>query len=188
MWATVQELTEQDAARPVAIGRPIPGVRVDVLDALGRPVPTGIPGQAWIAGPTVAQGYWRRPEATEERFVTDAGPGTTERRYRTGDRVAWTADGRLLFLGREDEQIKLRGFRIEPGEIEAALVEFPGVEQAAVVARSTGSSAATASNSGDAQLVAFVDATGSVDDRRLATASGESPAGLHDPEPTGGTP
>ncbi len=160
VWATVHELTELDAARPVAIGRPIPGVRIDVLDAIGRPVPAGIPGQAWIAGPTVAQGYWRRPELTEERFVTDAGPGTTERRYRTGDRMAWTPDGRLLFLGREDEQVKIRGLRIEPGEIESALTESPEIEQAAVVARSLGSDGSAASDSGAMHLVAFVEATG----------------------------
>ena len=161
VWATVHEITADDAARPVAIGRPIPGVRVDVLDGRGRPVPVGVPGQAWIAGPTVARGYWRRPELSAERFVTDAMATTPERRYRTGDRVAWTADGRLLFLGREDEQIKLRGFRIEPGEVEAALLGLPGVEQAAVVARSAGSGlgsgALTGAGSQTAQLVGFVE-------------------------------
>ena len=154
VWATVHEITERDAARPVAIGRPIPGVRIDVLDPLGRLVPAGIPGQAWIGGRTVAKGYWRRPDLTEECFVTGADPGTTDRRYRTGDRMSWTPDGRLLFLGREDEQIKLRGFRIEPREIEAALLESSNIEQAAVVARAFGSDAAST------QLVAFVQATG----------------------------
>ena len=151
VWATLHEVTERDAARPVAIGRPIPGVRVDVLDALGRPVPAGVPGHAWIVGPTVAEGYWRRPELTEERFVVSGDVGPRERRYRTGDQLKWTPDGRLLFLGREDQQIKLRGFRIEPGEVEAALLESPDIDQAAVVARSLGS------GSGTAQLVAFVE-------------------------------
>ncbi len=139
VWATVHEIKEGDD--PVPIGRPIPGARVDVLDDLGRRVPAGIPGEGWIAGPTLARGYWRRPELTSERFVQD---GLEERMYRTGDRMAWTDEGQLLFLGRVDEQIKLRGFRIEPGEIEAALLELPGVEEAAVVLRAS------------EQLVAFV--------------------------------
>jgi amino acid adenylation domain-containing protein len=154
VWATVHEITKQDAARPVAIGRPIPGVRFDVLDGLGRSVPEGVPGHAWIAGSTVAKGYWRRPELSAERFKSD--PESGERRYRTGDRVAWTREGRLLFLGREDEQIKLRGYRIEPGEVEAALLGLPGVDRAAVVARRVGALAAPHPDSDDTQLVAFV--------------------------------
>ncbi len=139
VWATVHEITTEDASRPVSIGRPIPGVRVEVLDTLGRRTPAGIPGEGWIAGPTVASGYWRWPDVTDERFQVDPREATTdERRYRTGDRMAWTPDGRLLFLGRDDEQIKLRGFRIEPGEIETALLEHPAIEQAAVVARAPG--------------------------------------------------
>jgi amino acid adenylation domain-containing protein len=160
VWASVQEVTEKDAVRPVSIGRPIPGVRIDVLDSLGRGVPAGIPGHAWISGPTVTRGYWRRPELTAERFTDH--PGTRERRYRTGDRMAWTEDGRLLFLGREDEQIKLRGFRIEPGEIEAALLDLPGVERAAVVARSLGLGEAMATDTASMQLVAFLQGSGIV--------------------------
>jgi amino acid adenylation domain-containing protein len=157
VWATVHEVTAADAARPVAIGRPIPGVRVEVLDPLGRRVPAGIPGHGFIVGPTVADGYWRRPDLTGERFAAAApGQDATGRRYRTGDRMAWTADGRLLFLGRDDEQIKLRGFRIEPGEIEAALLEHPAIEQAAVVARGAGGGSSGAGDGGPLQLVAFV--------------------------------
>lgn len=152
VWATVHEFTDQSGAGPVPIGRPIPGVRIEVLDGLGRRVPAGIPGSAWISGPTVAQGYWRRPELSAERFVGGADTGSQERSYRTGDLMAWTPDGRLLFLGREDEQIKLRGFRIEPGEVEAALLESPEVAQAAVVARAAGSEST--------QLVAFVETAG----------------------------
>ncbi|MEM7199740.1 MAG: amino acid adenylation domain-containing protein [Planctomycetota bacterium] len=149
VWATVHEMIDADAVGPVSIGRPIPGARVHLLDDRDRPVPAGVPGHAWISGGTVAQGYWRRPELTDERFVHVAG-GAGARRYRTGDRMVWTPDGRLLFAGREDEQIKLRGFRIEPGEIEAVLLEDATVEQAAVVARAPGVGAATQ------QLVAFV--------------------------------
>ncbi len=153
VWATVHEASRDDASRPVSIGRPIPGVRVDLVDARGRPVPAGVPGHAIVSGPTVARGYWRRPDLTGERFEDGAGPGgAPERRYRTGDRMAWTEDGRLLFLGRDDEQIKLRGFRIEPGEIEATLLECPGVEEAAVVARPP----AGAASPGPEALFAFV--------------------------------
>lgn len=169
VWATVHEAAPGDAGGPVPIGRPIPGVRVHVLDALGRPLPAGLPGQAWIAGPTVAQGYWRRPEITADRFET---AGTSEpegRRYRTGDRVAWTTGGRLLFFGRDDEQIKLRGFRIEPGEIEAALLEQPGITRAAVVARTLDGAAGPAPE----HLVAFVEgrADTAVHDWRPALAA-----------------
>ena len=157
VWATVHPLEIGAPGSSVAIGRPIPGVRVDVLDRLGRPVPVGIPGEAWITGPTVAQGYWRQPTLTAERFVVDAGSARGGNRYRTGDQVAWTAAGDLLFLGREDEQIKIRGFRIEPGEVEAALLESDKIQNAAVIARPLGSPTAMASETGDHQLVAFVE-------------------------------
>jgi amino acid adenylation domain-containing protein len=157
VWATVHEITREDRARPVAIGRPIPGVRVDVLDPLGRPAPTGVPGEAWIRGATVASGYWRRPELSDACFVVDARSKSSTPSYRTGDRVRWSADGSLLFLGREDEQIKLRGFRIEPGEVEAALLEFPEIEEAAVVGRSIDSGRAAGSTVGATNLLAFVE-------------------------------
>ena len=151
VWATVQELTARDAARAISIGRPIPGVRVDLLDAHGRLVPAGISGQARVAGPTVTEGYWRREEITAERFESapEIPSEDAKRMYWTGDRMAWTEDGQLLFLGRQDEQIKLRGFRIEPGEIETALVDLAGFEEAAVVARSP-------TNSRALQLISFV--------------------------------
>lgn len=136
MWATAHEIERRDVGRPVAIGRPILGVRVEVLDKSGRRVPAGIPGEGWISGPTVAEGYWRRPDLTDERFIERAVEAEEPvLMYRTGDRLVWANDRRLLFLGRVDEQIKLRLFRIEPGEIEAALLEFPEVEEAAVVVR-----------------------------------------------------
>jgi amino acid adenylation domain-containing protein len=155
VWATVHEATPGDARGPVAIGRPIPGVRVEVLDVLGRRVPPGVPGQGWVVGPTVARGYWGRPDLTAERFAEPSGNGGgAQRRYRTGDAMTWTRDGRLLFLGRDDEQIKLRGFRIEAGEVEAALLELPGVEQAAVVARAP--AGVPAADQLASQLVAFI--------------------------------
>ncbi|WP_144423697.1 non-ribosomal peptide synthetase, partial [Xanthomonas graminis] len=119
--------------RRVPIGQPIGHMQVRLLDTRSRPVPIGIPGELHLAGAGLAQGYVGRPGATAERFVPDphaTAPGT--RMYRTGDLTRWREDGSLDFLGRADAQLKLRGFRIEPGEIEAVLGSHPQVAQALV--------------------------------------------------------
>ncbi|MFL5540994.1 MAG: non-ribosomal peptide synthetase, partial [Longimicrobiaceae bacterium] len=126
--ATLHEVRADEPVVP--IGRPMPGYRVRVLDASLRPVPAGIPGELFVGGTGVARGYLHRPGATAERFVPDpfaAEPGA--RLYRTGDLVRWRAEttGVLEFLGRTDDQVKVRGFRIEPGEIESLLRRHPGV-------------------------------------------------------------
>ncbi|MCB1057387.1 MAG: amino acid adenylation domain-containing protein, partial [Acidobacteria bacterium] len=139
----------------VPIGRPIANARAYVLDRHRRPLPVGVPGQLWLAGGGLAQGYFRRPALTAERFGPDPFAGLDgsagapgDRLYATGDLARWLPDGHIEFLGRVDRQVKIRGFRVETGEIEAALVEHPALRQAVVEALSAGA--------GDRRLVAWV--------------------------------
>ena len=139
----------------VPIGRPIANTRMYVLDKELQPVPVGHPGDLYIEGIALARGYRGRPEQTAERFVLGAFDELPKARlYRTGDRARYRADGSLEYLGREDHQIKLRGFRIEPAEVEAALRTHVGVREAVVVARSYGAK--------DSRLVAYVESAGRV--------------------------
>ena len=118
----------------VPLGRPLPHVRVYVLDGTSAPVPVGVAGEIYIAGAAVGRGYWRRSAQTAERFVADPyGPAGT-RMYRTGDRGRWQADGLLTFLGRGDAQVKVRGYRVELGEVEAAVRAEAGVQEVVVTA------------------------------------------------------
>jgi amino acid adenylation domain-containing protein len=114
----------------VPLGRPIQATVCEVVDAAGQPAPVGVPGELLIGGDGVSRGYRGDPELTAARFVTD--PRSGERRYRTGDRVRRRADGTIEFLGRLDRQLKVRGFRVEPAEIEAALREHPAIGDVAV--------------------------------------------------------
>ncbi|WP_432089904.1 non-ribosomal peptide synthetase [Streptomyces sp. NRRL F-5630] len=119
--------------RPCPIGRPLRGTRLYLLDARMRPVPVGVVGEVYLGGASLARGYLNRPDLTEEAFLPDPFvPG--ERVYRTGDLARWLPDGNAEYAGRRDDQLKLRGFRIEPGEVEAALLAVPGVREAVVLA------------------------------------------------------
>ncbi|HYU30755.1 MAG TPA: non-ribosomal peptide synthetase, partial [Thermoanaerobaculia bacterium] len=127
--ATRRELSDLAPGGTVPIGRPIPGARAYVLDRFLAPLPPGVRGELWIGGAGVALGYLGRPDLTAERFRPD--PFVEGARlYRTGDLAVLRADGDLLFAGRADRQLKVRGYRIEPGEIEAALRLHPAVHDA----------------------------------------------------------
>ncbi len=122
-------------ARSVPIGFPINATTLSVVDTQGEPVPRGVIGELYIGGLGVARGYRGRPELTAERFVASQTQSTAGRVYRTGDLARFLPDGALEFVGRVDDQIKMRGYRIEPGEIEATLAAHPDVRACAVIAR-----------------------------------------------------
>src|SRR5579884_1978054 len=148
----------------IPIGRPIANVQVYVLDQQRRPVPIGVPGELYIGGAGLARGYWNDPQLTAERFVrvgsvsdsktpvaNTSGPLFPEKRlYRTGDRCRWLTDGNLEFLGRVDQQVKLRGYRIEIGEIEVTLATHPAVHESVVILHGE--------DSGNPRLAAYVTA------------------------------
>nr|AGF91768.1 peptide synthetase-3 [Streptomyces sp. WAC 01420] len=128
---TASEPLTGDGTPP--IGRPITGVRTYVLDDRLRAVPDGDVGELYMTGPGLARGYLYRPAATAQRFLPDPFGSPGDRMYRTGDRVRARSDGQLVFVGRADDQLKVRGHRIEPGEVETALFEVDGVAQAVVI-------------------------------------------------------
>jgi natural product biosynthesis luciferase-like monooxygenase protein/FkbM family methyltransferase len=147
IWSAVGAI--ESAAPPVALGRPIAGTEIRLVDEGLQPVPVGTPGELLIGGLGVARGYHGRPEQTAARFIPDPWSGRPgSRLYRTGDLARWQPDGRLVFLGRLDHQVKLRGYRIEMGEVEAALARHPAVREAVATVREDAP--------GDRRLVAYL--------------------------------
>ncbi len=147
VWSTADAVAP--GVGPVSIGRPIGNTQVYVLDAEMQPVPVGAPGDLYIGGAGLSRGYLGRPGLTAERFIPDPfGEGVGGRLYQTGDRARYRSDGRLEYLGRLDHQMKLRGFRVELGEIESVLNQHESVRESVVVAREVGPD--------DIRLVAYV--------------------------------
>jgi amino acid adenylation domain-containing protein len=138
--ARLENWRAEDWDGEVPIGRPLAGTRICVVDRRGHLRPPGLPGELWIAGPAVARGYLGRPAATAAAFAADpfAAAGESGRLYRSGDLAILREDGQLLFRGRADSQLKIRGYRVEPGEVEACLLRQPGVKDATVGAFTVG--------------------------------------------------
>ena len=146
-----------DAIAPVPIGSPTANAKVYVVDSRFEPQPVGVAGELLIGGVQVARGYLGRPGLTAERFVADPFSGLAgSRLYRTGDLARWRADGTLAFLGRLDQQVKIRGMRVELGEIEAALDALPGIARSVVVAQAVSRTAGNAPSPDDTRLVAYL--------------------------------
>ncbi len=155
------------------VGRPLPHLAAHVLDAGLAPLPAGVAGELFVAGEGLARGYLDEPARTAERFLPDPFGESGSRLYRTGDRFRRDAGGELRFLGRADDQVKVRGYRVEPGEVEAVLAEHPGVARAAVVSRDFGV--------GDRRLLAFLvpDSRHALGVRRLIALDEQEAASLH---------
>lgn len=148
IWTTMEQVGEHSFGATISVGRPVANARVYILDQKLEPMPVGVPGELCIGGAGVARGYLGQAKLSAQCFVDDPfDPEPGARLYRSGDLARWRADGRLEYLGRMDFQLKIRGYRVEPGEVEASLEQHRGVDQAVVTASAV---------SGIAVLVAYV--------------------------------
>jgi len=145
VWSTCCQVT--DPASGISIGTPIDNTTIYILDDYKNVCPIGVPGELYIGGDGVTHGYWQRPELTADRFIDDPFGAKGGKIYGTGDKARWCADGTLEHLGRLDDQVKVRGVRIELGDIETNIATYPGISEAAVVAREDGP--------GDQRLIAY---------------------------------
>jgi amino acid adenylation domain-containing protein len=166
VWSSCWRV-ERPVLERVALGEPIANTGIEILDDELKPCPPGTPGEIFISGLGLANGYWNQPEQTAHRFiVVDRGPEPFRRKFRTGDLAQWRRDGSLQYLGRKDDQIKLRGYRIEPAEIESRLAAHPAVAQTAVTLNEFGTD--------DSRIVAFiVPASEPIDSQALRGFLGE---------------
>jgi hypothetical protein len=161
IWSTTAEVSPH--ARNVSIGTPIANTSIYVLGPVRQMLPPGAVGELWIGGEGVARGYLGRPELTAERFVADPfAKHTGARMYRTGDLARFESDGTLTFLGRVDQQVKVRGYRIEPGEVEAIVRSHASITEAVVIARED--------VPGDQRLVCYYAASSAIDTLELRDA------------------
>ncbi|MGB3639410.1 MAG: amino acid adenylation domain-containing protein, partial [Rivularia sp. (in: cyanobacteria)] len=136
VWTLINPISEIDCKeQSIPIGKPLPNVQVYIVDRHLQPVPIGVPGELYIGGNNLAQGYYNRPDLTDVKFIPNLFESKESRLYKTGDLARYLPDGNIEFLSRIDNQVKIRGFRIELSEIEAVLASHPQVEQAVVIDR-----------------------------------------------------
>lgn len=163
---TYRALEAADAEGVVnAIGDPIPGLRIHLLDDALQPVPAGVVGEMYIAGGQLARGYVGRPGLSATRFVANPFDGAGERLYRSGDTAMWTDSGELVYVGRSDQQVKVRGYRIELGEVESALAALPGIANAAAAVRQD--------DTGRSRLIGYLVGRDSIDITEIRTRLGQ---------------
>ncbi|SDH29193.1 non-ribosomal peptide synthetase [Chitinophaga filiformis] len=163
IYTTAFALEDYQEGKPVYIGKPLPNVKVYILDANDRLVASGVYGELCIGGPGVSNGYWNNPALTAARFTRDPfGEGIL---YRSGDLARWSNDGNIEYLGRKDEQVKINGYRVETGEIEHVLEKAPGIRQAIVVKKTD--------HAGNARLIAYVTTDGVADTTSLSVFAGQ---------------